>query len=553
MRTVATLTMAAVMAACAPVSPAKPDSAATPSSTRYEDLVQLFKDWRAFQQPKVTDGVPDYTTAAMTAQSQALPAIQRRLRAIDPSGWTPAQQADYHVVRAEMNGLAFDHRVLKPWSNNPAFYQTVFSDQSDQPAREGPYAWGGLELYRYAFPLAGNDAAAIKASLEVVPRLLAQARSNLTGNEKDLWVYGARTIKQQTDELNGLEAKVKAATPMLLPAIAAARAATDSFVAWVEQQAGSKTGPSGVGTENYDWYLKNVQLVPYTWTEEVALMRRELARAHAFLALEEVRNAKLPPQVPVASAAEHEKQAGLAVKRYMAFLADHQLMTIKPYLEPALRAKVGGFTPGARDFFTEVDYRDLEVMRTHGYHWFDLSRAANEPSESPIRRGPLLYNIFNSRTEGFATGWEEMMLQAGMFDGNPRSRELIYVLLGQRAARALGDLMMHANRLTLAEAARFAATNTPRGWLRESAATVWFEQHLYLEQPGYGTSYLIGKIEVEKLLRSRVEQLGTEFTMKRFMDEFNAAGMVPISLIRWQLAGSSPDLVELLGESAKAP
>ena len=82
---------------------------------------------------------------------------------------------------------------------------------------------------------------------------------------------------------------------------------------------------------------------------------------------------------------------------------------------------------------------------------------------------------------------------------------------------------------------------------------MWFEQHLYLEQPGYGTSYLIGKIEVEKLLRSRVEQLGTEFTMKRFMDEFNAAGMVPISLIRWQLAGSSPDLVELLGESAKAP
>ncbi len=546
MRTTIALMLTATLTACAPAPSARPDSAGTPSSTRYEDLVQLFKDWRAFQQPKVTDGVPDYTAAAMTAQSQALPAMRQRLRAIDPAGWTPTQQADYHVVRAEMNGLDFDHRVLKPWSNNPAFYQTVFSDQSDQPAREGPYAWGGLELYRYPFPLAEKDAAAIKASLEVVPRLLAQARTNLTGNEKDLWVYGARTIKQQADELNGLEARVKTATPALLPAIAAARAATDSFVAWVEQQGGSKTGPSGVGIENYDWYLKNVQLLPYTWAEEVALMRRELARAHAFLALEEIRNAKLPPQVPVASAAEHEKQADLAVKRYMAFLADHRLMTIKAYLEPALRAKVGGFTPGARDFFTEVDYRDLEVMRTHGYHWFDLSRADNEPPESPIRSGPLLYNIFNSRTEGFATGWEEMMLQAGMFDGNPRSRELIYVLLGQRAARALGDLMMHANRLTLAEAARFAATNTPRGWLRESAATVWFEQHLYLQQPGYGTSYLIGKIEAEKLLRSRVEQLGAEFTMKRFMDEFNAAGLVPISLIRWQLAGPSPDLVDLL-------
>ena len=546
MRTTVTLMMTAILAACAPASSAKPDSATTPSSTRYEDLAQLFKDWRGFQQPKITNGLPDYTAAAMTAQYQALPAMQQRLRAIDPAAWTPAQHADYHVVRAEMNGLDFDHRVLKPWSNNPSFYQTIFSDQSDQPAREGPYVWGGLDLYRYAFPLAEQDAAEIKTALERVPRLLAQARINLTGNGRDLWVYGAKTIKQQTDELTGLEAKVKDATPALLPPIAAARAATDSLVAWVEQQAKSKTGRSGIGVENYDWYLKNVQLVPYTWAEEVALMRRELERAHAFLALEESRNRKLPAQVPVASAAEHEKQANLAVKRYMAFLADHQLMTLKPYLEPALRAKVGGFTPGPRDFFTEVDYRDLEVMRTHGYHWFDLSRAANEPPQSPIRQSPLLYNIFNSRTEGFATGWEEMMLQAGMFDGNPRSRELVYVLLGQRAARALGDLMMHANQLTLAEATKFAATNTPRGWLRESAATVWFEQHLYLAQPGYGTSYLIGKIEAEKLLTDRVRQLGPEFTMKRFMDEFNAAGLVPISLIRWQLAGPSPDLVDML-------
>ncbi len=547
MRSVFVLALLATLG-CSGASSAKPAAASSATaSARYDDLVQLFKDWRAFQAPKLKDGIPDYSAAAMTAQYGELAAMQQRLKAIDPGSWTPAQQVDYHVVRAEMNGLDFDHRVLNPWANNPAFYQTVFSDQSDQPAREGPYAWGGLELYHYQFPLAEKDAAEIKTALGRIPGLLAAARTNLTGNEQDLFVWGAKTFKNQAAELAGLEEKVKAATPDLLPAIAAARTATDSFVAWADKEGTTKTGPSGVGIENYDWYLKNVQLVPYTWAEEVALMRRELARAHAFLKLEEGRNRKLPEQVPVASAAEHARQSDLAIKRYMAFLTDHQLMTIKPYFEAAIRAKVGGFTPGARDFFTEVDYRDLEVMRTHGYHWFDLAWLANDPPESLIRRTPSLYNIFNSRTEGFATGWEEMMLQAGMFDANPRSRELIYVLLGQRAARALGDLMMHANKLTLPEAAKFAATNTPRGWLRESAATVWFEQHLYLEQPGYGTSYVIGKIEAEKLLRSRVEQLGKDFSMKRFMDEFNAAGLVPISLVRWQLAGPSPDLIELLG------
>jgi hypothetical protein len=47
-----------------------------------------------------------------------------------------------------------------------------------------------------------------------------------------------------------------------------------------------------------------------------------------------------------------------------------------------------------------VDYRDPEVMRTHGYHWFDKGFLVHEPPPSPIRRGALLYNIFNTRTEG---------------------------------------------------------------------------------------------------------------------------------------------------------
>jgi uncharacterized protein (DUF885 family) len=186
-------------------------------------------------------------------------------------------------------------------------------------------------------------------------------------------------------------------------------------------------------------------------------------------------------------------------------------------------------------------------MRTHGYHWFDLARMEHEPNASPIRRGPLLYNIFDTRTEGHATGWEEMMLQAGMFDARPRSRELIYVLLGQRAARALGDLHMHSNELTLDQAAQFAASHTPRGWLRLDANTVRFEQHLYLQQPAYGTSYLIGKLLIERLLAERRRQLGDRFGMKGFMEEFDAAGLVPASLLIWELTGEKPaDVARML-------
>jgi uncharacterized protein (DUF885 family) len=124
----------------------------------------------------------------------------------------------------------------------------------------------------------------------------------------------------------------------------------------------------------------------------------------------------------------------------------------------------------------------------------------------------------------------------GLCDSRPRSRELVYVLLAQRAARALGELRMHASQFSLEQAARFASENTPRGWLRLSGQTVWFEQLLYLQQPGYGTSYLIGKIELEGILSRK---LGSGSTLRQINDERDAAGLVPASLLRWELTGDS--------------
>jgi uncharacterized protein (DUF885 family) len=216
-------------------------------------------------------------------------------------------------------------------------------------------------------------------------------------------------------------------------------------------------------------------------------------------------------------------------------------LTVHADLEAALRARVGPYTPSPREFFVEIDHHDPMVMRTHGYHWFDKVQMAHRPHPSPIRQGPLLYNIFVTRTEGHATGWEEMMLHAGMFDARPRSRELIWVLLAQRGARALGDLRMHARKASLEEAAAFTSAHTPRGWLSLAGRLVRAEQHLYLRQPAYGTSYLTGKIQMEQLVADRRRQLGDAFTLKRFMAEFDAAGQIPISLIRWELTGELAD------------
>src|SRR5882724_6328680 len=177
----AALTLLAAIIAPPPAAAVEPARAG-----RHEDLVSLFIAWRAFQRPNVVKGVPDYTSPAMAAQQRDLASWQRKLVAVDPNGWPIAQQVDWRIVRAEMNGLEFDQRVLRPWANNPAFYVTVFTEESDQPAREGPLAHGAVELWNCTFPLTPDAAEQIGAGFRAIPPLLDQALGNLVGDGKDL-------------------------------------------------------------------------------------------------------------------------------------------------------------------------------------------------------------------------------------------------------------------------------------------------------------------------------------------------------------------------------
>ncbi|MCP3961603.1 MAG: DUF885 domain-containing protein [bacterium] len=512
-------------------------------------MLALFEEWRAFERPADRAGAPDYTAAAMAAQHRGLKTLQERLAAIDPSGWPIEQQVDHHLVRAEMNGLDFNIRVLKPWARDPAFYASVWTDQSDTPAHEGPTHHALVELWTYSFPLSPEADKRLVGELRTIPPLLDQARANLVGNARELWQAGIGNIKDQAAALEDLKEKTAGAGPDLAAAIEAARAASLSLVAWLEEQAPSKTGPSGIGKESYTWYLQNVHLVPLTWEDEVRLLKRELDRAHASLRLEEHRNRDLPLLVAIASPEEYDRRANEAVGKYIAFLDEQDVLPIRDYMDPALRARIGSFVPEeSRNFFRTAIHFEPMTLWTHFYHWWDLARMESDPHPSPIRRGPLLYNIFDSRAEGMATGVEEMMMHAGLYDDNRRAREIVWILLAQRAARGLGSLYVHANVFTMKEARDFHVDWTPRGWMREDLDLLGFEQQLYLRQPGYGTSYVSGKYLIERLLAERARQLGEEFTLSGFYEDVDALGVIPVSLIRWQLTGKDDEIRALVAE-----
>jgi len=520
-------------------APAKPVN-----SSSYDALLTLFADWRAFEQPPQREGAPDYTAARFEAAHAQLPSYQARLQAIDRSDWSAAEQVDWALIEAEMHGFDFNHRVLKPWVRDPAFYQTLFMEESDVPAHEGPTNHATLEVWQYAFPLDAAGQARVAKELAVIPPLLAQARENLTGNARDLWIAGIRNIEQQRRDLDSLETMIGASgTPTITANLAAAREATDAMADWLTQQAESKTGPSGIGKDNYSWYQQHVHRVPLTWQQEVDLLQRELDRAWSSLKLEEQRNRDLPPLVAANTPEDFAALADKAVDRMMAFLESKAIMPIKPNMEPALRAQMGAFVPEAeRNFFAIGLHYDPLPLYSHFYHWFELAQIRDEPHASPIRRGPLLYNIWDSRMEGMATGVEEMFMHAGLYADSPRSREIVWIMLAQRAARGLGSLYAHANEMTMAQASQVHVRWTPRKWMQREPELLKFEQHLYLRQPGYGSSYVVGKYLLERLLARATEQkeaANQPFVLRDFFQQVNAIGCIPVTLVEQEMLGTA--------------
>ncbi len=515
--------------------------------TNYDALLKLFADWREFESPPLLDGAPDYTAARFTARQDDYLALRARLDEVDIGDWPVPQQVDWHLVRAEMNGYDFNRRVLQPWVRDPAFYNTIWTYRSDVPAHEGPTHHALVELWTYDFPLSDTEQDRLVSELSVIPLLMKQAQRNLTGNARDLWITGIRDIRQQRASLDELDGMLgDRSSDELRDIIEASKVATDELIAWLVAEADSKTGPSGIGKENYTWYQQNVHLVPLTWEDEVRLLERELARAWSSLKLEEQRNRDLPPMNAASTPEDYDAMAEDAVERIMRFLKEKDVVTITDYMEPALRAQVGSFTPAERrNFFVITAHYDPAPLFTHFWHWIELARMDLEPHKSPVRQDALLYNIFDSRNEGTATGVEEMFMHAGLYDDSPRSRELVWILLAQRAARGLGSLYAHANEMTMEEAGEVHMNHTPRGWMKTEKELLIFEQHLYLRQPGYGTSYVTGKYLLERTLADyarQVEERGEEFELREFFDRLNAIDSIPISLGRWEMTGLDDEI-----------
>lgn len=511
----------------------------------YAALLSLYDEFRALTVPEMAHGVPDYTPAAMQRQAERLAGLQQRLRAIDDGAWPIAERVDYMVVLAEMRGLEFQHRVMQPWKRDPAFYSTT--NLGFGPKMHG--AFGIPEL-----PLKGDALRRFKASLDAVPAALRQARINLTDPRGDL---ARLAIVQKQVEINvfaELAARAAKEQPELVQPARRAQAAAADFKAWLESIEAGLPAHGGVGKENYAWYLKNVLLLPYTPEEVETIGEREYQRQVAFLKIEEHRNRAIPMPEPVKTRGEFDAKRKAEDEHLLKQLREGQWVTIPdyvqhdpeegPYVFPFERdpSKPGLFDPPLNlHFFFQAEFRDGLPLRAHNLpgHMFDGLHAARDTR--PIRGKPRLFFVNGLRNEGWAFYLEEMILQAGMLEDRPKTREIDYILGAKRAARVVPEIRMQANEWTWKQANESLIARTPK-WMKPGDAVAQFDIELYLRQPGYGIGYYMGKVELEKLLAEVAMQQGEAFDIKAFHDRFRAAGSIPISLIRWEMTGRDDEV-----------
>jgi hypothetical protein len=527
---------AAEQAAAAPVGP--PDGKGS-----HDALVTLFTTFTEWKTPKAVDGVVDYSPATVDKRRAELRTFQAKLPDFAVARWNRHQQVDYLAVRAQMDLQDFTLNVTKPWARDPGMYVD--------------------ELQRLAYtdlPVEDPALAAFRARLRTIPAYLAQARINLdsvAADYADLAIHSLshgdgvghgmpyRAVEPEGligwfEDLHGRAAK---AQPALLPEIEAAQAAIGGFRDWLVVARPTMTTPAGVGKPAYDWFLTNVRLMPYDSDQIVTLAERELERHWANYTTERHRNRNLPELQLPTSAAEYEAQLAGTDAKIRQWLRDEKIITIPDYI-PATYQEVGFnapwiVRPEGPMFWEQVQFRDASPDHLHATfpgHRFD--GLTGKRVTDPIRK----HVSDSGRTEGWGFYLEEAALQLGLFDDRPRTRELIYIFGIFRAARTIGDVKMQRGEMDVDQTMKFWKQWTP--YLDDNVARV--DAGIYIRRPpGYGMTYTIGAMQLQKLMVDRKRQLGDKFAIGEYHDYLMGTGRLPVSLLRYDLTGYDDEIRNL--------
>jgi uncharacterized protein (DUF885 family) len=557
--------------------PLRAEDQAPPAFGSLEAFAHDFWQWRARYQPFSQDDIPrierpfersagprDWSAASIAKQKVALEDFEKRWKQMDAESRSVARQVDYRLMGSALARVRWELDVNPRWQHDPSFYldQTLTAllealvepppfdtqrsreivDRMEDIPRILDDGKTNLEAVRPFAELAIADLQRIRPQLERVEREVAP----MLREDKDKDSAGSKTIA----------AEFNVATKKAIVAL-------ESYRTWLQAQLDTLPGDAAAGRQSYEFFLHHVALLPYTAEQLLSISRQEWDRSVAFEQYEKQRNQALP-ELKLAANLQEEidraKRDELAIRK---LLEAKGILTVPAEIRHYTLRPMPGYLDALADFGETDDFTGPSRLNDDGVRWvsppspqlgYFWLATARDPRPEITHEGvpghyfqlclswrhpdPIRRHYYDSgANEGIGFYAEEMLLQAGLYDDSPRTRETVYNFMRLRALRVEVDVKLALGTFTLAQAAGYLAEHVPMD--RKSAEA---EAALFATTPGQAISYQIGKSQILHFLADAKLAQGSKFNLRAFHDFLWTNGNVPLALQRWEYLGEDEDI-----------
>jgi uncharacterized protein (DUF885 family) len=518
-------------------------------------LAADFWSWRAQYQPFTADDIPrverpngmkgSWSKEAISRQKADLAGFEERWKKLESKNTPVAEQVDYSLMRSALARVHWELELNRRWERDPLFYveqtMTAFTEALLPPP-----------------PFDEVRSREIVARLQNIPPTLENAKANLREPAAPFARLAIDALVNIRPELARVEEGIRPLLPpggqkALGPAMGEATKALESYRAWLEQRLPKMTEQTAVGRDAYVFFFRNVALYPFSPEELLAAARQEWARSVTFEQMEALRNRGVPPLKMFATVDDQIAATRVREEQVRLYLAEKGALTLPADFPHYTVRLLPGYLEALGDFAELDDFTGPSRLQDDSVRWtpnpsaslgyFPLANA-HDPRPDLVHEGvpghymqlwlgwrnpdPIRRHYYDSgANEGLGFYAEEMMLQEGLFDDSPHSREIIYNFARLRALRVEVDVKLALGEFTLDQAADYLASMVPM-----DKKTAHAEAALFATTPGQAISYQAGKLQITKFLADARRKDGEKFDLHPFNDFVWRNGNVPIELQR---------------------
>jgi len=510
------------------------------------------------------DRLDDFSAEGIAAEIAALKQDAEILSAFDTLALTPDERVDRRILLGIIDGWLLEQETLANWRRNPMLYASALSD-------------GIHNLMAMESDPAPVRMRRIISKLSHVPALIDAGRANLD-NPPQLFVERGIAMLRGASDMLGRDLDLAFAS---VPDAAlrdslrrAADAAIPAVNAWADllqlDVLGGASGDFAIGAENLARRYRAEDMIDLPLDSMIAIGERELAAAQAEFRQAAARLAPgrdpvavwkdvrrdhpAPGGVVAATQAIVDSLAAFVEARGIASLPDGERVVVEPALPfdlgfasmhaspPMEKTPVRSVyyitepSPSmpkaqADEWLERYNYASLENTSAHEAipgHWLHSIYMRKTPGK--VRRIWIGLNPFpqpSSGQDGWAHYAEQMVLDEGFGEGNPRYRLAQLSDALTRICRLLSGIRVHTRQWTLADAQRCFEEEA---YVAAPAAKREAERATY--DPTYG-GYFLGKRGFITLREDYARMMGDRFNLRDFHERVMSNGIAPVRAHRW--------------------